>query len=248
MSGAEFSHEIRLYNPGASGRHHAGCPGRAACLGAPPVAAQGFGIGARMAWVTREVEADVDPDIDADALRLVGGQIRLLSQRFGFEVCTTGIRGRSSSSIRRSRRLRYRRRFSCAWPAAAFLRSCWAGEGWYRRKIEPIDGPADLSVSTTEFGWHGGGGLEILAGRHFGIHADYRYTFLDFGDDDDDDRGIRRRAASGRAASGAPRVDVDSRSHLFFRGQILSRPIYLADTGHRRSLSFSEDNRARRRS
>ena len=33
--------------------------------------------------------------------------------------------------------------------------------GWYRRKIEPIDGP-DLSVSTTDFGWHAGGGLEIL--------------------------------------------------------------------------------------
>ena len=95
---------------------------------AAPVAAQGFGIGARMAWVTREVEADVDPEIDADALRFVGGQVRLLSQRFGFEVSRTTIRRPSSSSIRRSRKLRYRRRFSCAWPAAAFLRSCWAGE------------------------------------------------------------------------------------------------------------------------
>ena len=26
--------------------------------------------------------------------------------------------------------------------------------------------------------------------RHFGIHGDYRYTFLDFGDDDDDDGGF----------------------------------------------------------
>ena len=61
------------------------------------------------------------------------------------------------------------------------------GPGWYRRSVEALDGPTDLDLSTTEFGWHAGIGLEILAGRHFGIHGDYRYTFLDFGDDDDDD-------------------------------------------------------------
>jgi opacity protein-like surface antigen len=66
------------------------------------------------------------------------------------------------------------------------------GPGWYRRTVEPLNGAADLAVSTTEFGWHGGVGLEVLATRHFGIHGDYRYTFLDFGDDDDgdDDGGI----------------------------------------------------------
>ena len=65
------------------------------------------------------------------------------------------------------------------------------GAGWYKRKVELLDGPEDAAVKTTEFGWHAGGGLEILAGRHFGIHGDYRYTFLDFGDDDeDDDDGI----------------------------------------------------------
>jgi opacity protein-like surface antigen len=61
------------------------------------------------------------------------------------------------------------------------------GPGWYRRTVEALDGPADLDASTTEFGWHGGIGLEIVAGRHLGIHGDYRYTFLDFGDDDDDE-------------------------------------------------------------
>ena len=63
------------------------------------------------------------------------------------------------------------------------------GPGWYRRKVEALDGPADLDISTTEFGWHAGIGLEILPSSHFGIHGDYRYTFLDFGDDDDDDGG-----------------------------------------------------------
>ena len=30
-------------------------------------------------------------------------------------------------------------------------------------------------------------GIEFLLGKHAGIHADYRYTFLDFSKDDDDD-------------------------------------------------------------
>jgi opacity protein-like surface antigen len=61
-----------------------------------------------------------------------------------------------------------------------------AGPGWYRRKVETLTGPEDLSVSTTEFGWHAGIGLEIRPHRHFGIHGDYRYTFLDFKDDEDE--------------------------------------------------------------
>jgi opacity protein-like surface antigen len=63
------------------------------------------------------------------------------------------------------------------------------GPGWYRRTVEALDDP-DVSVSTTEFGWHAGIGLEILAGKHFGIHGDYRYTFLDFDEDDDEDEGF----------------------------------------------------------
>jgi len=57
------------------------------------------------------------------------------------------------------------------------------GPGWYRRKVETLDSPGDLSVSSTEFGWHAGIGLEALAGKHFGFHGDYRYTFLNFHDD-----------------------------------------------------------------
>src|ERR671917_76460 len=30
------------------------------------------------------------------------------------------------------------------------------GPGWYRRTVEVIDGPADLKVTDTEFGWHAG--------------------------------------------------------------------------------------------
>ena len=139
-----------------------------------PVRAQGFGIGARLAWVKPDVDADVD------SVRFVGGQVRLVSQRFGFEVALD----RHSESfellnqkvtetpIQASILMRL-----ASGRVAPFL---LGGPGWYRRKVEALDSAGDLSVSTTEFGWHAGAGLEILAGRHFGFHGDYRYTFLDF--------------------------------------------------------------------
>ncbi len=153
---------------------------------ASPVSAQGFGIGARMAWVTS------DTDLDVDSVRFVGGQIRMLSQRVGLEVSID----RHSESID----LLNQKITETPIQASLLLRLgsgrispfLLGGPGWYRRSVEPIDGP-EVSANTTEFGWHAGGGLEIRAGQHFGIHGDYRYTFLDFGDDaeDDDDGFIR---------------------------------------------------------
>jgi hypothetical protein len=145
-----------------------------------PASAQGFGIGARMAWVTSDTELDVD------SVRFVGGQIRMLSQRWGLEVSLD----RHSESFE----LLNEKITETPLQASLLLRLAGGsvspyllgGPGWYRRSIEAIDGP-DVSINTTEFGWHAGGGLEIRAGRHFGIHGDYRYTFLDFGDDDDDE-------------------------------------------------------------
>jgi hypothetical protein len=159
-----------------------------------PVCAQGFGLGGRIAWVTRDVDADVD------SLRFFGGQMRLLSQRVGLEV----------SMDRRSESFELLNQKVTETPIQVSLLLRLAGgrvspfllggPGWYRRTVEPLDGP-DLSVSTTEFGWHAGGGLEILANRHFGIHGDYRYTFLDFGDDDDDDEGLVGRLLPGHRGS-----------------------------------------------
>jgi opacity protein-like surface antigen len=163
----------------------------AALCATPSIAsAQGLGVGGRFAWIT------ADSDADEDSVRFTGGQIRLLSQRWGLEVSLD----RHSESfddlnqkvtetpIQASLLLRLG-----GGRVSPFL---LAGPGWYKRRVEPIEGSddADLEVESTEFGWHGGGGLEIRFGRHFGIHGDYRYTFLDFGDDDedgeDDDEGF----------------------------------------------------------
>lgn len=148
---------------------------------AAPVSAQGFGLGVRFAWDTRET------DVEDDTVRLFGGQLRILSQRFGVEV---SLDRRSESFELLDQKVTetpIQASFLLRLAGGSVSPFLLGGPGWYRRTVEPIDGPDDLSVSTTEFGWHAGGGLEILAGRHFGIHGDYRYTFLDFGDDDDDE-------------------------------------------------------------
>ena len=65
------------------------------------------------------------------------------------------------------------------------------GPGWYSHKIEPLDDDSPIeSITSRDFGWHAGFGAEIMMGRHAGLHGDYRYTFLDFGDDDEDDEGL----------------------------------------------------------
>jgi hypothetical protein len=156
----------------------------AGLLVAAPVSAQGFGIGARMAWI----KSDVRDEVDADSVRFIGGQIRLLSQRFGVEVSMD--RHTESFDLLNEKVTETPIQASLLMRLASGSVSPYllGGPGWYKRKVEVIDGP-ELSVSSTEFGWHGGGGIEFLLGRHFGVHGDYRYTFLDFGDDDDEEIG-----------------------------------------------------------
>jgi len=153
-----------------------------ALVAIPSIAsAQGFGVGARMAWVK------ADSEVDVDSVRFNGGQIRMLSKRWGLEVAMD----RNSESfeelnqkvtltpIQASLLLR----MGHGGKLSPFL---LGGPGWYRRKVELITGPDEPDLETTEFGWHAGVGLEFFAARHLGIHGDYRYTFLDFGKDDNE--------------------------------------------------------------
>src|SRR5262245_43878169 len=142
-----------------------------------PVCAQGVGLGARIAWVHPDVDADVD------ALRYFGGQLRLLAPRLGLELA---LDHRSESL-----ELLHQKVTETPIQASVLLRMggsvspyLLGGPGWYRRTVEGLNGTSNLKASTTEFGWHAGVGLEVLASRHFGVHGDYRYTFLDFNDDD----------------------------------------------------------------
>lgn len=144
-----------------------------------PVSAQGFGIGGRVAWMKADTEVDVDTP------RLFGGQVRIVTGRLGLEL----------SVDRRSEEFELLNEKVTETPiqASLLLRMgsgriapfLLGGPGWYRREVAALDDP-ERRIRTTEFGWHGGIGLEILASKHFGIHGDYRYTFLGSDDDDDD--------------------------------------------------------------
>ena len=147
-----------------------------------PAAAQGFGVGGRMAWVTSDTE------VDTDAVRFTGGQIRILTGRWGLEVSldrkSESLEALNQKVTETPIQLSLLMRLASGGKLSSFL---LGGKGWYRRKVELIDGPDEPDVESTESGWHAGGGLEIMVARHFGIHGDYRYTFLDFSDDEDDD-------------------------------------------------------------
>jgi opacity protein-like surface antigen len=164
---------------------------RAALLGvlallvAAPASAQ-FGIGARFAWVT------ADSEVESDTVRFVGGQIRLgLSKAFGVEVSLDSHSEDFELLNQKVKERPIQASLLLKLAGGSLQPYLLGGPGWYKRSVEPLEGPAeDLEVSTTEFGWHAGGGLEVKMGRHAGIHGDYRYTFLDFGRDDNDPGGL----------------------------------------------------------
>ena len=162
---------------------------------ASTVSAQGVGIGARMAWVNPDTEVDVD------SVHFYGGQIRLLAQRYGLEVAVDHRSEELELLNQRVTETPIQVSGLLRMGSGHFVPFLLGGPGWYRRSVEEIEG-SDVSVSDTEFGWHAGGGLEILFGRHLGVHGDYRYTFLDFGDDDEDeDRGFIRGLFPGNRGS-----------------------------------------------
>ena len=153
------------------------CAGVVSLLAVTPAAAQ-FGVGARLAWVKGNSR------VDADSVRFVGGQIRIGSPRLAIEVALDSHsedlpllnQKVSERPIQTSLLLKL--------ATGSLQPYLLAGPGWYKRSVEPLEGPGE-KLSTTEFGWHAGGGLEVRPNRHVGVHGDYRYTFVNFGDDGD---------------------------------------------------------------
>jgi len=150
-----------------------------------PASAQGFGLGGRLSWVRQDVDV-----VDADSVRFLGLHMRAIGGRAGLELSFD--RHTESFELLDQKVVETPIQASLLVRLAqgSFAPYLLGGAGWYRRTIEPLEGPEDSGDTTTDFGWHAGGGIEILAGRHFGIHGDYRFTFLDFGDDDEEDEGF----------------------------------------------------------
>ena len=156
-----------------------------AALAANPaaVSAQGFGVGGRLAWVT------ADSDADVDRVRFIGGQVRLLSPRWGLEIAMDRHSEEFPLLNQKVTETPIQASLLLRMGSGGLAPYLLGGPGWYRRKVSLLEG-SGADVSSTEFGWHGGIGLELRPGRRVGIHGDYRYTFLDFNGDDDEDEGF----------------------------------------------------------
>jgi opacity protein-like surface antigen len=152
--------------------------------------AQSFGVGARLAMVRADVDAD------AESSRFTGGHIRArMSPRTALEVAVDRRTQTSEDATSRTREYPVQGSLLLFPADAPFAPYVLGGAGWYTTRFETLSGDDTLtSESTRKFGWHAGFGAELRLGRHAGVHADYRYTFLRFGDDDEaePESGIRR--------------------------------------------------------
>lgn len=168
---------------------------------AGPAEAQ-FGIGGRFSFVTSDVDA-----VDTDSQRFFGGQIRAgLSPRTAFELSLDVRTDDNATETVRIRQMPIQASL-LLYPVKSVLSPyLLGGGGWYSTRVELRANDETVSSETTrEFGWHAGFGGELKLGSHAAAHADYRYTFLDFGDDDDDgeddDGGILTRFLPGHRGS-----------------------------------------------
>lgn len=141
-----------------------------------------FGLGGRYSFVKADVDAE------SESLRFTGGQLRArVSPRTAVEL---SIDFRTDTNEALTERVRtYPLQASLLlFPAGgSFSPFVLGGVGWYSERVQAlVDKKVVSSDTTRKFGSHAGFGAELRLGRHAGIHADYRYTFLHFGDDDEE--------------------------------------------------------------
>jgi len=146
-----------------------------------PCFAQGIvGLGARMTMA----RGDVNVDPTASAQRFTGGQLRAkISPHTTIEV---SLDRRSEESVDLASRVRdYPLQGSALFYP---LRSTIApyllgGLGWYTHAVDTLTaGQVTGTTISRKMGYHAGFGGEMKLGKHTGVHADYRYTFIHFGD------------------------------------------------------------------
>jgi hypothetical protein len=140
---------------------------------------QSFGIGGRFSMVRGDVQAETSAE------RFTGGQIRArLSPRTALEL-SMDVRTETNEALtQRVRELPIQASLLLFPARTVFAPYVLGGGGWYSHRFETLaDSKTVASETTRDFGWHGGFGAELKLGAHAGAHADYRYTFLRFGDD-----------------------------------------------------------------
>ena len=153
---------------------------------AVPCWAQGFGLGGRMSLV----RGDVGTSTSAE--RFLGGLIKLpLSRRSTLEISLDRRKETNDSLTERTVEIPLQGSL-LLYPVRTTLSPyVLAGVGWYSHRVEQLAaGTVTASETSRRFGSHAGIGGELKLGRHAGVHADYRYTFLKFGGDDDEGESV----------------------------------------------------------
>jgi len=148
-------------------------------LAAAPCTAQGLGLGARMSMV----RGDVQTNPTEAAQRFLGGQLRArLSPKTSIEV---SLERRTDHPDLSTRIHDYPLQGSLLlFPIhSTFSPYLLGGVGWYTHVVDALAaGQVVSTASSRTMGLHAGFGAELKVGGHAGVHADYRYTKLHFGD------------------------------------------------------------------
>lgn len=174
--------------------------------------AQTVGIGPRMSFVQPDAVAGA-PDADRD--RYTGGALRLkLSPRAALELAADWRSTTSEDATVRVRDYPVQGSLLVYPWRAAISPYLVGGVGWYWQRLEALaDGEVLSEHTDRRFGYHGGFGGEISLGRRATMFVDYRYRFIQFGEDDPEPAA----GEQGAGAFGIPGVgsiiDVFRMSH-----------------------------------
>lgn len=159
----------------------AGVLSAALILPATPARAQGIGVGPRLSLVRG---ADTSPD---GSQRFSGGVLRVGGGKTAIELAMDYRSGLTGDLTERITDIPIQASLLIYPVRARVAPYLLGGVGWYSQNVERFSatGAAVVDEQTTRrMGYHGGLGVELRVHRHIGLHGDYRYTFLHFGDDD----------------------------------------------------------------
>ena len=151
-----------------------------AALPALPAQAQGIGIGGRFSMVRGDVQAETSAE------SFTGGQVRAwLSKRTAVEVSLDRRTQSDELLTERVRDYPLQASFLLAPVRSTVSPYILGGMGWYTHRVDQLAGTETVESTTTRrVGSHAGFGAEMRMGKHAALHADYRFTFLRFGDTD----------------------------------------------------------------
>lgn len=141
----------------------------------------GIGIGPRLTFVRADVNAE-------GSQRFSGGSLRLGGGRAAIELAMDYRSGVSGSLTERIKDYPVQASLLLFPVRARLAPYVLGGVGWYSQQVTRFSAPTGTTIvdeeTTRKMGYHGGFGAEVRVHRRFGLHGDYRYTMIHFGDDD----------------------------------------------------------------